>query len=72
LIAWIAHAARVAAGRRCVTGDIYTGSGQVMDKISHSKYWKDSAIFVVEDDSQAGVDHVGHRADEPLRVVPDP
>ena len=42
--------------------------GKVVDEISHSKYWKDSAIFVVEDDSQAGVDHVdGHRA--PIQVI---
>ncbi|HEX2893835.1 MAG TPA: bifunctional YncE family protein/alkaline phosphatase family protein, partial [Marmoricola sp.] len=32
--------------------------GKIVDEISHSKYWKDSAIFVAEDDSQAGVDHV--------------
>jgi hypothetical protein len=37
-------------------------------QISHSKYWKDSAIFVVEDDSQAGLDHVdGHRA--PIQII---
>jgi YVTN family beta-propeller protein len=37
--------------------------GRIVDAISHSRYWKDTAIFVVEDDSQAGVDHVdGHRA----------
>ena len=42
--------------------------GQIVDTISHSKYWKDSAIFVVEDDSQAGLDHVdGHRA--PVEVI---
>ncbi|HEX8971765.1 alkaline phosphatase family protein [Oryzihumus sp.] len=42
--------------------------GQVVDEISHSKYWKDSAIFVVEDDSQDGADHVdGHRA--PVQVI---
>ncbi|RAG84957.1 hypothetical protein DN069_14140 [Streptacidiphilus pinicola] len=36
--------------------------GRVVDTISHSPYWKDSAIFVIEDDSQDGVDHVdGHR-----------
>src|SRR5579875_3196869 len=36
--------------------------GRIVDTISHSKYWKDSAIFVEEDDSQNGVDHVdGHR-----------
>ena len=37
--------------------------GRIIDTISHSKFWKTSAIFVVEDDSQNGVDHVdGHRA----------
>jgi YVTN family beta-propeller protein len=42
--------------------------GQIVDTISHSKYWKDSAIFVVEDDSQAGLDHVdGHRA--PVEII---
>jgi hypothetical protein len=42
--------------------------GEIVDTISHSKYWKDSAIFVVEDDSQAGADHVdGHRA--PVQII---
>ena len=36
--------------------------GRVVDKISHSRYWKDTLILVIEDDSQAAVDHVdGHR-----------
>lgn len=43
-------------------------TGRIVDTISHSKYWKDSAIFVVEDDSQAGLDHVdGHRA--PVQII---
>jgi len=43
-------------------------TGKIVDTISHSPYWKDSAIFVVEDDSQAGLDHVdGHRA--PVQVI---
>jgi len=42
--------------------------GKIVDTISHSKYWKDSAIFVTEDDSQAGLDHVdGHRA--PFQII---
>jgi YVTN family beta-propeller protein len=42
--------------------------GRMVDKISHSAIWKDSVIFVAEDDSQAGVDHVdGHRA--PIQVI---
>jgi len=37
--------------------------GRFVDAISHSAVWKDSAIFVEEDDSQTGVDHVdGHRS----------
>ncbi|WP_308159292.1 phosphoesterase [Curtobacterium sp. ISL-83] len=42
--------------------------GKIVDEISHSKYWKDSAIFITEDDTQNGADHVdGHRA--PVQVV---
>jgi YVTN family beta-propeller protein len=42
--------------------------GKIVETISHSKYWPQSAIFVVEDDSQAGLDHVdGHRA--PIQVI---
>ncbi|MGW2830492.1 phosphoesterase [Streptomyces sp. NPDC001286] len=42
--------------------------GRMVDEISHSRYWKDSAIFVVEDDSQNGLDHVdGHRA--PVQII---
>ncbi|GLW72689.1 phosphoesterase [Kitasatospora phosalacinea] len=42
--------------------------GRIVDEITHSPYWKSSAIFVVEDDSQAGLDHVdGHRA--PIQVI---
>lgn len=42
--------------------------GRIVDDVSHSKFWPSTAIFVVEDDSQAGVDHVdGHRA--PMFVI---
>jgi DNA-binding beta-propeller fold protein YncE len=37
--------------------------GRVVDAISHSVYWKESAIFVLEDDAQNGPDHVdAHRS----------
>jgi hypothetical protein len=37
--------------------------GRFVDAISHSPVWKDSIIFVEEDDAQTGVDHVdGHRS----------
>ena len=37
--------------------------GQIVDAISHSSIWPSTAIFVVEDDSQDGADHVdSHRS----------
>jgi YVTN family beta-propeller protein len=37
--------------------------GRLVQAVSNSPYWKDTAIFVVEDDAQDGPDHVdAHRA----------
>lgn len=37
--------------------------GQLVDYISHSKIWKESAIFILEDDAQNGPDHIdAHRS----------
>jgi hypothetical protein len=36
--------------------------GRVVEAVSRSKFWRDTAIFVVEDDAQNGSDHVdAHR-----------
>jgi hypothetical protein len=36
--------------------------GRLVDAVSHSRFWKDTAIFVIEDDAQDGPDHVdAHR-----------
>lgn len=36
--------------------------GQIVEAISHSRFWKETCILVTEDDPQAGLDHVdGHR-----------
>ena len=36
--------------------------GRIVEAISASRYWKDSAVFVLEDDAQNGPDHVdAHR-----------
>src|SRR3984957_5708964 len=52
-----------AAGSRGGVADNDLALGKIVDTISHSPYWKDSAVFVLEDDSQDGADHVdGHRA----------
>ena len=37
--------------------------GRVVEAISHSPYWDDTAIFILEDDAQNGADHVdAHRS----------
>ncbi|MGC1450479.1 MAG: phosphoesterase [Candidatus Sulfotelmatobacter sp.] len=37
--------------------------GRVVEAVSHSGYWDDTAIFVLEDDAQDGADHVdAHRS----------
>jgi YVTN family beta-propeller protein len=36
--------------------------GQIVEAVSNSKFWKETAIFVIEDDAQNGPDHVdAHR-----------
>src|SRR5262249_27331136 len=37
------------------------GLGLIVDRVSHSRYWPKVAIFVIEDDSQDGPDHVDIR-----------
>jgi YVTN family beta-propeller protein len=44
--------------------------GKLVDTVSHSKYWKDTAIFVVEDDPQDGLDHVDAHRTEALVISP--
>ena len=47
---------------RAMVADNDLALGRVVEAISKSPYWKDSVIFVIEDDAQNGVDHVdGHR-----------
>jgi DNA-binding beta-propeller fold protein YncE len=37
--------------------------GRVVEAVSHSPYWDDTAIFILEDDAQDGADHVdAHRS----------
>jgi DNA-binding beta-propeller fold protein YncE len=43
-------------------GDNDLALGQIVEAVSHSKFWPQTAIFVVEDDAQNGPDHVdAHR-----------
>ena len=59
----------LAAGRpgkctpRACMADNDLALGRIVQALSQSPYWKDTVIFVVEDDAQAGPDHTdSHRA----------
>jgi hypothetical protein len=44
--------------------------GRLVDVISHSSIWKDSAIFILEDDAQAGPDHIDAHRSPALVISP--
>ena len=47
---------------RAQVADNDVALGMVIEALSHSKFWKDTAVFVIEDDAQNGPDHVdAHR-----------
>ncbi len=53
---------------RAMVADNDEALGRIVDLVSHSSIWDSSAIFVIEDDSQDGADHVdAHRI--PAQVI---
>jgi len=47
---------------RAAVADNDLALGRIVDAVSHSRFWPDTLILCIEDDSQLGVDHVdGHR-----------
>src|SRR5262249_56299096 len=47
---------------RAMMADNDLALGRVIEAVSRSPQWKETCIFVVEDDAQSGPDHVdGHR-----------
>ncbi len=44
--------------------------GQLVDRVTHSKYWPETAIFIIEDDAQNGPDHVDARRTAGLVISP--
>jgi YVTN family beta-propeller protein len=47
---------------RAMVADNDMAVGQIVEALTHTRFWKNMAIFIVEDDAQNGVDHVdGHR-----------
>ncbi|MCW2876573.1 MAG: beta-propeller repeat-containing protein [Sphaerisporangium sp.] len=60
------HTAGLAPGAsspKAMVADNDLALGKIVETVSHSKYWNDTAIFVTEDDAQDGPDHVdSHRS----------
>jgi YVTN family beta-propeller protein len=46
------------------------GVGKIVEACSHSKYWKEMAIFIIEDDVQDGPDHIEAHRTEALVISP--
>ncbi|MCX8109231.1 MAG: phosphoesterase, partial [Verrucomicrobiae bacterium] len=59
------HTSGTAAGQPTPAAQVADNDlafGQIVEAISHSKFWKETCIFAIEDDPQAGWDHVsGYR-----------
>jgi sugar lactone lactonase YvrE len=59
------HTYGTSAGKRTPTAMVADNDlalGQLIEALSNSKFWKETAVFVVEDDAQNGSDHVdAHR-----------
>ena len=67
------HTAGTRAGYptpRAMVAENDVALGRVVDAITNSAAWKDSAIFVLEDDAQAGPDHVDMHRSIALVVSP--
>jgi len=60
------HTAGLRAGAftpRAMFADNDLALGRLVEAVSRSRFWKDTAIFVLEDDAQSGPDHVdSHRS----------
>ena len=60
------HTAGAAANKptpRAFMADNDLALGRIVEALSRSPYWRDTAIFVLEDDAQSGPDHVdSHRS----------
>jgi hypothetical protein len=55
---------------RAMVGSNDLAIGELVDAVSHSSFWKDTAIFVIEDDAQDGPDHVDSHRTEGFVVSP--
>lgn len=59
---WFSPAAMVANNDHVI--------GQLVEAVSHSRYWPSTALFIIEDDAQDGPDHVDARRTVGLVISP--
>ena len=67
------HTAGTRVGKptvRAMIADNDLALGMVVEAVSNSKFWKETAIFVIEDDAQNGPDHVDAHRSVALVVSP--
>ena len=65
------HTHGVSAGQLTPTAYVAendTALGQLVEAVSHSRFWTNTAIFVIEDDAQNGADHVDAHRTESLVI----
>ena len=55
---------------RAMVADNDLALGQIVEAVSHSKFWRDTCIFIVEDDPQNGFDHVDAHRTVALAISP--
>lgn len=55
---------------RAMVADNDFAIGELVDAVSHSRYWPSTAIFIIEDDAQDGADHVDARRTVGLVISP--
>lgn len=67
------HTYGVAAGKLTPTANVAENDvalGRLVEAVSRSKFWTNTAIFVIEDDAQNGSDHVDAHRTEALVISP--
>ena len=55
---------------RAMVADNDLALGRIVEAVTHSSYWKKTAIFVLEDDAQNGPDHVDSHRSITLLISP--
>jgi YVTN family beta-propeller protein len=67
------HTSGTAPGALTPSADVADNDlavGRIVDAVSHSQYWKNTAIFITEDDAQSGPDHVDAHRTTALVISP--